>query len=106
MQNNLFTNPLEQFEIRDYITIDMPILFNTHLSFNNMLEYLIKSFLIIILLNIMTIKINKVLYKYWVLTKEVLYDTIKSMVISQINKSEGQIYFPYIYALFMFILIS
>jgi len=64
LQNNLFTNPLEQFEIRDYITIDMPILFNTHLSFNNMLEYLIKSFLIIILLNIMTIKINKVLYKY------------------------------------------
>jgi hypothetical protein len=64
LQNNLFTNPLEQFEIRDYVTIDMPILFNTHLSFNNMIEYLLKSFLIIILFNIMTTKINKVLYKY------------------------------------------
>lgn len=106
MQNNLFTNPLEQFEIRDYVTIDMPILFNIHLSFNNMIEYLLKSFLIIILLNIMTTKINKILYKYWVLTKEVLYDTMKSIVINQINKSEGQIYFPYIYALFMFILIN
>jgi F-type H+-transporting ATPase subunit a len=31
---------------------------------------------------------------------------MKSIVISQINKSEGQIYFPYIYALFMFILIN
>ena len=106
LQNNLYTNPLEQFEIRDYITIDMPILFNTHLSFNNMIEYLLKSFLIIILLNIMTTKINKILYKYWVLTKEVLYDTMKNIVISQINKNEGQIYFPYIYALFMFILIN
>ena len=106
MQNNLFTNPLEQFEIRDYVTIDMPILFNIHLSFNNMIEYLLKSFLIIILLNIMTTKINKILYKYWVLTKEVLYDTMKSIVINQINKSEGQIYFPYIYALFMFVLIN
>ena len=64
LQNNLFTNPLEQFEIRDYVTIDMPILFNIHLSFNNMIEYLLKSFLIIILLNIMTTKINKILYKY------------------------------------------
>ena len=64
MQNNLFTNPLEQFEIRDYITIDIPVLFNTHLSFNNMIEYLIKTFLIIILLNIMTTKVNKILYKY------------------------------------------
>src|ERR1700755_3098537 len=31
---------------------------------------------------------------------------MKSIVISQINKNEGQIYFPYIYALFMFILIN
>ena len=106
MQKIFFTNPLEQFEIRDYITMDIPVLFNTHLSFNNMIEYLIKTFLIIILLNIMTTKVNKVLYKYWVLTKEVLYDTMKSIVISQINKNEGQIYFPYIYALFMFILIN
>jgi hypothetical protein len=44
--------------------MDMPILFNTHLSFNNMIEYLLKTFLIIILLNIMTTKVNKILYKY------------------------------------------
>src|ERR1700684_1609174 len=31
---------------------------------------------------------------------------MKSIVINQINKSEGQIYFPYIYALFMFVLIN
>jgi F-type H+-transporting ATPase subunit a len=31
---------------------------------------------------------------------------MKSIVISQINKKDGQIYFPYIYALFMFILIN
>jgi hypothetical protein len=64
MQKIFLSNPLEQFEIRDYITIDLPVLFNIHLSFNNMIEYLLKAFLIIILLNVMTTKVNKILYKY------------------------------------------
>jgi hypothetical protein len=64
MQKIFLSNPLEQFEIRDYITIDLPVLFNTHLSFNNMIEYLLKAFLIIVLLNVMTTKVNKILYKY------------------------------------------
>jgi F-type H+-transporting ATPase subunit a len=106
LKNIYLTNPLEQFEIRDYITIDMPVLFNLHLSLNNMVEYLLKTFLIIILINIMTNKVNKILYKYWIFIKEVFYDTIKSVVIDQINKNVGQIYFPFIYALFMFILIN
>jgi hypothetical protein len=64
LKNIYLTNPLEQFEIRDYITIDMPVIFNLHLSLNNMVEYLLKTFLIIILINIMTNKVNKILYKY------------------------------------------
>jgi F-type H+-transporting ATPase subunit a len=40
------------------------------------------------------------------LTKESLYDTIHGIVTSQINKHQGQLYFPFIYTLFIFILIN
>jgi F-type H+-transporting ATPase subunit a len=40
------------------------------------------------------------------MTKESLYDTIYGIVTSQINKYSGQIYFPFIYTLFIFILIN
>ena len=35
-----------------------------------------------------------------------MYDTIFGMVVDQINKHRGQMYFPFIYALFLFILIN
>jgi len=35
-----------------------------------------------------------------------LYATIHSIVINQINQREGQVYFPFIYTLFIFILIN
>src|SRR5690349_17359096 len=37
---------------------------------------------------------------------EALYDTINSMVRGQINNTKGQIYFPFVYTLFLFILIN
>src|SRR6201989_1568054 len=35
-----------------------------------------------------------------------MYDTIFGMVVDQINKHRGEMYFPFIYALFLFILIN
>jgi F-type H+-transporting ATPase subunit a len=51
---NFISNPLEQFEIRDLISIKAPILENLNLSITNISLYLIISFSIIILLNVMT----------------------------------------------------
>jgi F-type H+-transporting ATPase subunit a len=106
--NNLFliTNPLDQFEIRDLISINAPILGNLYLSLTNILLYLIISFTIIILLSSMTNNSRKLIHNNWNLTKESLYDTIFGIVTSQINKYSGQIYFPFIYTLFIFILIN
>jgi F-type H+-transporting ATPase subunit a len=44
--------------------------------------------------------------QYWALSKECIQDTIFSIVTSQINKFNGQIYYPFILTLFMFILIN
>lgn len=106
--NNLFliTNPLDQFEIRDLISINAPILGNLYLSLTNILLYLIISFTIIVLLSSMTNNSRKLIHNNWNLTKESLYDTIYGIVTSQINKYSGQIYFPFIYTLFIFILIN
>jgi F-type H+-transporting ATPase subunit a len=62
--NNLFliTNPLDQFEIRDLISINAPILGNLYLSLTNILLYLIISFTIIILLSSMTNNSRKLIH--------------------------------------------
>ncbi len=99
-------NPLEQFEIRDFITLDAPILFNLHLSLTNISAYLITSFLLIVLINLLTGRYSSLIYKNWLLSKEVIYDTVYSITINQINKKEGQIYFPFIFTLFLFILVN
>lgn len=42
----------------------------------------------------------------WSISKESLYATIHSIVTNQINPRNGQVYFPFIYTLFIFILIN
>src|SRR5271155_1202377 len=40
------------------------------------------------------------------MSQETIYATLHSIVINQINATKGQIYFPFIYTLFVFILIN
>jgi F-type H+-transporting ATPase subunit a len=105
--NSLFfvTSPLDQFEIRDLISIVMPILGNINLSITNMTLYLTISFIIIVTLTLITIKSKKVIYNNWTLSKESIYDTMHGIVVNQIS-STSQMYFPFIYTLFLFILIN
>jgi len=49
---------------------------------------------------------SKITPNKWSLSQESLYATIHSIVINQINSKNGQIYFPFMYALFIFILIN
>jgi F-type H+-transporting ATPase subunit a len=106
MNLNFFNNPLEQFEIRDLFIFNAPILNNIYISITNISLYILFSFLLIVLLNLLTENSKKLIYNNWNLTKESLYDTIHGIVTSQINKHQGQLYFPFIYTLFIFILIN
>ena len=49
---------------------------------------------------------NKVVSNNWSISQESLYATIHSIVTNQINSTKGQIYFPFIYTLFVFILMN
>ena len=99
------TSPLDQFEIRDLISIEAPILLNTHLSLTNIGLYILLATATIMYLNLASIN-NKVIFSNWSLSQETIYATIHSIVTSQINPKNGQMYFPFIYVLFIFILVN
>jgi F-type H+-transporting ATPase subunit a len=64
MHNSFYTDissPLDQFEIRNLISIDAPVLANIHLSITNIGLYLTIGAFIIISLNILAINYNKIL---------------------------------------------
>ena len=99
-------SPLDQFEIRDLLSIDAPILGNLHISITNIGLYLIIGVFFILTLNILSTNYNKLVGNNWSISQESLYATIHSIVTNQINPRNGQIYFPFLFALFIFILIN
>jgi F-type H+-transporting ATPase subunit a len=99
-------SPLEQFEINSILSLNAPILANLNLSLTNIGLYLIIGTLTALTLNILATSFNKVVSNRWSISQESLYATIHSIVTNQINSSKGQIYFPFIYTLFIFILIN
>ena len=99
-------SPLDQFEIKDLISIHGNILGNQHISLTNIGLYLLISSFLILILNLLATNYNKVVANGWSISQESVYSTIHSIVINQINSNKGQIYFPFLYALFVYILIN
>ena len=99
-------SPLDQFDIRNLLSLDAPILANLHLSITNIGLYLTISALIILYVNLLTTNYNKVIADKWSVSQESIYATVHSIVINQINANKGQVYFPFIFALFIFILVN
>lgn len=97
-------SPLDQFEIREFVSLYLPILGNINISYTTIIQYFIISFIIIIIINLNINKNNYLMDNGWNLNKEAIYDTLHNIVVNQINKYVGQIYFPIIFSLFMFIL--
>jgi F-type H+-transporting ATPase subunit a len=108
MNFNIFNtaSPLDQFEIRNLLSLDAPILGNLHISLTNIGLYLTIGTIFILSINILATNYNKIISNSWSVSQETLYATIHSIVVNQINPTKGQIYFPFIYTLFIFILVN
>lgn len=104
--NKEITSPLTQFEIRDLLSIDLPILSDLHISMTNIGLYLTIGLVFTLVLSILSINNNKLVSNNWSISQESLYATIHGIVVNQINAKSGQVYFPFIYTLFIFILIN
>lgn len=102
----IIVSPLDQFEIRDLFSVDTPLLGNLHISITNIGIYLGIATLLAVVFTILTGTSSRITPSNWSLGQESLYDTIHSIVINQINNRNGQSYFPFIYVLFIFILLN
>jgi F-type H+-transporting ATPase subunit a len=108
--NNINTNlnilsPLDQFEIRNILNLEL-LGGNLHFSLTNIGFYLTLSVLILVSLSVLATNSNKLISNNWSIAQESLYHTIHNIVTNQINPKSGQVYFPFIYTLFIFILIN
>lgn len=98
-------SPLDQFEVRDILNLEV-LGGNLNLSLSNIGFYLVIGGLIMLILSLVATNYNKLVSNNWSVAQESLYVTIHSIVTNQINARKGQIYFPFIYTLFVFILIN
>lgn len=104
--HNFLISPLDQFEIKDYIVLYLHVFNNYKFSLTNISLYLVLGSIIVMLMNLINIDLTKIVSDKWNIVKECVYDTVHSIVRGQINEKKGQIYFPFIYTLFLFILIN
>lgn len=106
--NSFFSiiSPLDQFEVRDLISLNAPILGNLSLSLTNIGLYLTLGGYLVFTLSLITTNNEKIISNSWSIGQESVYATVHSIVVSQINEKRGQIYFPFIYVLFVFILVN
>lgn len=101
-----FKSPLDQFIIRNLLSIDGDILANIHVSLTNIGLYLIIITFIILILHLVATNYSISIPNNWSLSIESIYSTIYSIVTSQINTNKGQMFFPFMSALFIYILIN
>ena len=98
------TSPLDQFEIRNLLSIDAPVLANIHLSLTNIGLYLLITTFIIFVYYLLATNYNILTPNYWSISQESIYFTVYSIVLNQINSNKGQMFFPLIFSLFIYIL--
>lgn len=99
-------SPLDQFEIRNLISLDAPILGNFSLSLTNIGLYLTIGGYLVFMISLLSSNNNKIVSNGWSLPQESIYATVHGIVVGQINNKNGQVYFPFMYVLFVFILVN
>jgi len=99
-------SPLDQFIIRDLFSIKADLLANLQISLTNIGLYLMISTFIIFMFYLLATNYNIVTPNSWSISHESLYATVYSIVVNQINANKGQMFFPFISALFIYILVN
>lgn len=105
MTTTLFQSPLEQFEIYTIFSIIIPFLGYKEISISNIGIYFSIIVWILLLWNILTFSNNKIIGNGWKISQESLYMTVLNTIENQIGE-KGYRYFPFIYSIFIFILLS
>ena len=102
--NNLYIfSPLSQFEVSNLLSLNAPILGYINISLTNLALYSLLVLFIIVSIHYISNNENKLVPSKWSISLESLFASINSMVKEQLGK---EVYLPFIYSLFFFILIA
>jgi F-type H+-transporting ATPase subunit a len=101
----LINSPLEQFEVSSLISLNAPVLGYLNITITNLSLYSLLILLIILGLHILGNNETKILPSKWSIALETLFASIKQIVTDQIG-NKHEIYIPFIYSLFCFILFA
>ncbi len=99
--NGDFNSPLDQFVIKKLLSLDA---IDASVSLTNIGLYLTLASLIVLIVFLISNNYNKIVSNSWSATQESVYATLHSIVVNQINEKKGQMYFPFIFTLFIYIL--
>ena len=98
-------SPLEQFEIQTFMGLSSSLL---NISFFNITSFTLYAIFVLgvfYFINVYTLKNAKLVSTNWNISVEALYSTVQNMVMNQIGP-KGNPFFPFIYALFVFIIFA
>src|ERR1700680_2766970 len=101
--NLIINSPLEQFEVTSLLGLNAPIFGYLNITLTNLGFYSLFVLLLIIGIHYMGNNETKLLPNKWSIGLESIFASVNTMVREQLGK---EIYLPFIYSLFFFILIS
>jgi F-type H+-transporting ATPase subunit a len=105
MKQFFVLSPLSQFEVTSLIGLNAPILGHLNISLTNLALYACFILLIVVGLHFYGINGSKLIPNKWSISLESSYASLNSMVREQIG-SHNEVYLPFIYSLFFFILVG
>lgn len=100
----LIQSPLEQFEVVPLIAISLPLLGSTVVALTNLGLYTLVTLSLIVALHVVANNEHRLVPSAWSLSLEAMVVSLSSMVRDQIG-SRHEIYTPFIYTLFVYILV-
>lgn len=105
MTKFFITSPLEQFEVVPFISVNAPILGQFNISLTNLGFYCIVVVFLVLGLHFVANNSFKLIPSKWSVALESAYASVQGMVKDQIGYT-NEIYTPFIYSLFFFIIIA
>lgn len=106
ISNLIYINsPLEQFEVTSLVGLNAPIFGYLNLTLTNLALYCILVIFVVVSLHVIANNNTKLVPSKWSIALESSFASVNSMVRDQIG-SNNELYLPFIYSLFFFILIA
>lgn len=102
MLNYYISSPLEQFEVINLFSFNAPML-NTTLTITNLGFYSLVVVSLLVLYHSLSNNHSRIIPSKWSISTESLYSSLLSLVREQLG---NEMYLPFIYSLFTFILIA